>query len=303
MKFVLTTTNLRRLCALNSFSIPSDKILLFGIRGCLPQNTDNQRLETSHALELAAINYINPRCTIGIWKLDSDEFALFPGSTVPSQKYILSADPNHFNQLIPGAFSGWHRGTHNKGKKSAHEAFRNDTFLPVVRTMDDRNFDTADRIFTNKIPNDNIHAAFCMEMTDRYDSAGCQVVVGKPRIAGVRRSDRGPWRLFRELINEWAPNQVTFDYMLFRGPNALSATAAPQHQSLVLRFGSEGPLVEALQRKLNDLGEQLQPDGEFGFNTLHALLRFQEKKLGLVAADGVVGKVTATALGLDLRVV
>ena len=65
----------------------------------------------------------------------------------------------------------------------------------------------------------------------------------------------------------------------------------------ILRSGSRGEAVEALQKKL--LGKGINPgpiDGAFGPKTEDALKRFQERE-GL-EADGIAGSKTFTALGM-----
>jgi len=65
----------------------------------------------------------------------------------------------------------------------------------------------------------------------------------------------------------------------------------------ILRSGSRGEPVEALQKKL--LGQGINPgpvDGVFGPKTEEALKRFQERQ-GL-DADGIAGPKTLAALGL-----
>jgi peptidoglycan hydrolase-like protein with peptidoglycan-binding domain len=62
-----------------------------------------------------------------------------------------------------------------------------------------------------------------------------------------------------------------------------------------LRSGSEGRAVEALQRRLAELGYQVhEVDGEFGSETHHAVVAFQ--KVNRIGRDGVVGPVTRKAL-------
>jgi N-acetylmuramoyl-L-alanine amidase len=62
-----------------------------------------------------------------------------------------------------------------------------------------------------------------------------------------------------------------------------------------LRSGSEGPEVQALQRRLRELGYQVQEaDGQFGPETHHAVVAFQ--KVNRLGRDGVVGPVTRRAL-------
>jgi peptidoglycan hydrolase-like protein with peptidoglycan-binding domain len=62
-----------------------------------------------------------------------------------------------------------------------------------------------------------------------------------------------------------------------------------------LRSGSAGRAVEALQRRLAQLGYQVhEADGEFGPETHHAVVAFQ--KVNRIGRDGVVGPVTRKAL-------
>jgi peptidoglycan hydrolase-like protein with peptidoglycan-binding domain len=62
-----------------------------------------------------------------------------------------------------------------------------------------------------------------------------------------------------------------------------------------LRSGSEGRAVEALQRRLAELGYQVhEVDGQFGSETHHAVVAFQ--KVNRLDRDGVVGPVTRKAL-------
>jgi peptidoglycan hydrolase-like protein with peptidoglycan-binding domain len=62
-----------------------------------------------------------------------------------------------------------------------------------------------------------------------------------------------------------------------------------------LRSGSEGHAVEALQRRLAELGYQVhEVDGQFGSETQHAVVAFQ--KVNRLGRDGVVGPVTRKAL-------
>ena len=62
-----------------------------------------------------------------------------------------------------------------------------------------------------------------------------------------------------------------------------------------LRSGSEGAEVEALQRRLHELGYQVQEaDGQFGPETHHSVVAFQ--KVNRLGRDGVVGPITRKAL-------
>ncbi|WP_431854331.1 N-acetylmuramidase domain-containing protein [Azospirillum sp.] len=75
--------------------------------------------------------------------------------------------------------------------------------------------------------------------------------------------------------------------------DAVGRDAAPGN---LLRLGSAGPAVRRLQATLNLRGAGLLEDGAFGRVTELAVMRFQDAH-GLLA-DGIVGPVTAAALGL-----
>lgn len=62
----------------------------------------------------------------------------------------------------------------------------------------------------------------------------------------------------------------------------------------IVKIGASGPLVEAIQKALAQLGYPLKGTGYFGSATDTAVTAFQ-KRAGL-AADGAVGEVTAAAL-------
>jgi N-acetylmuramoyl-L-alanine amidase len=74
---------------------------------------------------------------------------------------------------------------------------------------------------------------------------------------------------------------------------APTTTTRPKPASL--RSGSEGAQVQALQRRLHELGYQVQEaDGRFGPETHHAVVAFQ--KVNRLGRDGVVGPITGKAL-------
>lgn len=66
-----------------------------------------------------------------------------------------------------------------------------------------------------------------------------------------------------------------------------------------LRFGSRGPLVTEVQKALMSKGlYEGRVDLEFGNRTLRAVLAFQQSTFGKDQDNGIVGPVTAEALGL-----
>jgi hypothetical protein len=72
------------------------------------------------------------------------------------------------------------------------------------------------------------------------------------------------------------------------------AAGAPAYPGVVLRQGSKGPSVSAVQQRLKDLGFNLGVDGDFGSGTLREVSAFQQQK-GL-GVDGKVGPTTWRAL-------
>jgi hypothetical protein len=74
-------------------------------------------------------------------------------------------------------------------------------------------------------------------------------------------------------------------------PGAVPPAPPPE----VLRLGSSGEAVKALQRQLNELGETVLASGQFGPRTLEAVRRFQVAK-GIQPANGIVDAATQRAL-------
>jgi hypothetical protein len=224
---------------------------------------------------------------------------------VPHKRYIKSSLDNGgsgANMLITGFYKDYRKGWHKAGKPSGHEAFRQDNKLPVRRTADDMDYDYDDRLEYMR-PYDNMHAAWSMGVDhDYFASAGCQVIVGYPKCQS-RNSlpDTGPWKVFKD--NAYSINQQSFDYMLLHGRDALKVASNNGNKlSSRLRFGSTGNLVGKVQGKLKDLNYyEGIIDNDFGPRTLRALLEFQTDYFGDDADDGIVGPITASALGVEWR--
>lgn len=62
-----------------------------------------------------------------------------------------------------------------------------------------------------------------------------------------------------------------------------------------VKIGDSGESVAAVQYRLREFGWSVQVDGQFGPQTLRAIIRFQQ--MSGLSADGVVGSVTQRALG------
>jgi predicted chitinase len=117
---------------------------------------------------------------------------------------------------------------------------------------------------------------------------------------GKANSESGPWKKF---IAPFKPGgQESAEYVLFGG-DEVQQMIANQYagKTVILRFGSEGPLVKSLQQALAaKTGKAIEADGKFGKSTFDALIAFQRKTFGPSADDGIVGPDTAEKLGLEL---
>lgn len=187
---------------------------------------------------------------------------------------------------------------HKAGSATGHEAFRQTSAHPIRRTADDFDFDNDDRVeFTN--PFDNIHAGWCMGLDhDSYASAGCQVIVGFPKCEKRGDgSDTGAWKSFK--ANAYAIPQDSFDYVLLNGRDALRLVTRGPKNMVRLRYGSQGKLVETVQKALKQRGfYEGRIDQDFGPRMLRAVLQYQEAEFGPSADDGIVGPTTASGLGV-----
>lgn len=299
--FRLNADNLRKLWKQNQFIVPDDKWVLFGLRGCLPIDDGNYELADEQAVMLENIDHVHPRCIIGQMTPEG-EIAVFPASTVPHRRYIsksVERGGRGANQLMTGAYKDYRKGKHKASSKTGHEAFRQDGSLPIRRTADDIDYDEDDRVEYG-VPYDNLHAGWCGGVDhDYFASAGCQVINGYPKCEkrGSTSSDIGPWKYFKE--NAYAISQKSFYYILLNGRDAMRVTNNARLTPR-LRFGSQGELVKTVQKSLRE--KELYEgrlDGDFGKRSLFAVLNFQTEQFGPSADDGIVGPMTAGALGVD----
>jgi hypothetical protein len=303
MAFKITESQLRRLWEASCFPVPTDQMVFFGLRGCLPSSDSDHEFRTEQDVDIVEPDYTYPRCTLGQWY--QGKIALFPGSTVPHRKYIERAMAKNgvgANQMMTGYYKDYRKGRHKAGTPTGHDAFVQTEGRPIRRTSDDFDYDEDDRVeFSN--PYDNFHAAWSMGVNDSdFGSAGCQVVCGYPKCAarGLDKDDAGPWKAFRK--NAYAISQTSFPYVLLTGRDALRVTlTAPGTLPVRLRFGSKGPVVTELQQALTQAGfYEGKVDGDFGKRTAVGVLNYQTVTFGPRSDDGIVGPITAEALGITL---
>lgn len=302
--YTLNDAVLRKLCQINSYEIPTADLAFFGIRGSLPSGGQYNVFKDSHNLQVTVHDHRTMRCTLGQWKPKEKKIALFMGSTVPHMKYIERAKLKGglgANMLMTGYYHDYRKGVHNAASNHGHQAFRQEASRPIIRNSDDFDYDANDTVdFMN--PNDNLHCGFASgsEPQGKFDSAGCQVVMGfpkRPKIAGT--SNTGDWKIFFD--NAYAIQQQVFPYILWNGRevNAVAENSAAKHKAR-LRFGSKGDLVEKLQISLKQFDcYEGSPSGTFDNRTLRGVMDFQRMVFGQGAADGIVGPMTAEAMGMD----
>jgi hypothetical protein len=297
--FTLTPQHLRQLLDLNDWPAPAAGMVFLGLRGARPANPEDRSWSGQHQLEAIEADHLHPRCTLVQWRPEAGELAVYPGSTVPHVSYMreaLAAGGRGANELLTGYYEDFRRGTHKSGTANAHAAFIQTAPRPFRRTADDLDYDADDPAEVGT-PHDNLHAAWAEVDSIRFASAGCQVVVGYPASpARGARGETGPWAVFRQRA--YAEIQASYPYALLTGLEAQRLASAGPAGMRRLRFGSRGPRVEQLQRALVERG--FLPLGEriFGERTLVALLAAQSRLLGPHADDGILGPVTARALGI-----
>jgi hypothetical protein len=158
--------------------------------------------------------------------------------------------------------------------------------------------------------NDPINGMPSQELAERLVAsrdARIKYVISNKKIVSGTGQDHAPW-VWRDYTgvnphNHHVHLSVKSDEAHFDNiaPWDLAGAASPvakpdlvavSKASPILRIGSKGPLVEALQRALGF--KDAAVDGDFGPKTENALRSFQ-KSAGLVV-DGVAGKYTVEAV-------
>lgn len=292
---------LQKLCEINSFNIPKDQLVFFGLRGCQQVDEDNNSNANEISFSLSNIDYTSLNCTILQWNVKNKSIAAFAASTVPHKKYIersLEGNGKGANRLLTGMYKNYKKGHHKVNSPTGHEAFRQDGKLPIRRSADDLDYDEEDRVEFAR-PYDNIHASWCPSIDHpSYASAGCQVIMGFPKCTkrGANSENSGPWKVFHK--NAYSINQRSFYYILLNGRDALKVSLGPDGNFTPrLRYGSTGPRVGEVQKALASRNYyEGDIDDDFGSRTLFSLLDFQTAEFGTNGDDGIVGPMTIESL-------
>ncbi len=300
---------LRRLMVINAFPLPDEvKLVFFGFRGCLPVDPSDVSFAARRTLKVAPLNYQNPRCTIGQWNLEDDTVAVFPGSTIPTHKYVVASKAKggrDVNQLMPGYYS-FVKGIHHANSARAHPAFKQEGNRIYRRATDNEVYDPSDSPDIGN-PGDNLHAAYGDTLDGSYSSAGCQVVLGVPQCEDYPVA-KEPWPTFHDHAYQDDEAQQEFHYILLEAAEVVTVAEDPKaSQRVLLRCGSEDRaltvqpgLIAQVQKALKTKGSYQGPaDGIFGAGSALALVKFQKATFGMTLADGVIGLQTAAALGFQ----
>lgn len=307
-RLMLSDAHMIALWRRSVFPIDDSRITVFGLRGCRPVAFAGTGMGPDHEIIMTPVDYQVMKCTLGHWQ-PGKGLAVFPGSTVPYGATVTakkSANGVGVNQMGRGRYArytaGWHKRSEGAG---GHWALRQDCPITIQRTGDDSDYDLSDRWEVGRIAGDNIHCAFHMG-TDgnpadaKFSSAGCQTIAGTV-IKGKADSASGPYKLFIAPFSDALGHQKEAQYALFDAEEAqMMIRTRCEGKTVILRFGSVGPLVEGLQRALNRAGDMLSVDGDFGPSTFRAVTDFQTRTFGPEADDGIVGPGTAEALGMTL---
>lgn len=293
-----TSLHLNKLLKQNSFPLPPEDIVLFGFRGCSPVWKDDNEFRQTQAVQINPINYYTMNCTIGIWFPDKQAIACFTGSTVPHKSNIekaMRANGMGTNQMMTGYFQ-YEKGIHKPGTPTGHQALIQKGSRPHRRTANNSSYGNDDRVEYGN-PWDNMHSAWSMGGNSGFASAGCQVIMGFPKCQ--RNPDNlGPWKEFHDII--YGSNQKTFSYFLLDASD-LNNVVNSRVISNRLRYGSKSLKVKELQDALIKKGiKDINCNGIFDWKTLQAVLTFQERTFGKDSDDGIVGEITASALGISL---
>jgi len=257
--YALDSAALERLFRAYAIPLPDDGMVLFALRGALPQERPSGWAR-SIRVRPAPVDHAHMRCTLGIWDRRGKRLFAAPGSTVPHRDNVRKAAARKgklkgrgTNQLEPGYYLDLTKGEHLQGKANGHEALRQTASRFYRRSPRGLPYSPSSPLYYGN-PYDNLHCGWNLDgHGPGYSSAGCMVVAGLPHCP--RRpdapSDRGPWKIFHDVL--YAASQRAFPILLAPAAEALRLLRGPEGRTALI-YGSRGGKVEALQRKLAAAG-------------------------------------------------
>lgn len=241
-----------------------DDLVLFALRGCLP--VAHAGWSASVKLRLSPIDHVHMRCTLGIWDRRNRRVYASPGSTVPHRDNVEKAAARKggmrgrgTNQLEPGYYTDLTKGEHLQGKLNGHAALRQTANRFYRRSPTGIPYNAASPLYYGN-PYDNLHCGWNLDSAAAgFSSSGCMVVAGLPHCPRHERPlpNRGPWRIFHRLL--YGAEQERFPLLLAEAGAAEAFLGGGSAGKAHLVFGSEGPEVKALQKRLEDKGAYLGP--------------------------------------------
>jgi hypothetical protein len=264
---------LNELCDAFHFPIEKDPIILFAFRGCLPKDHEKDNInhsihfKSADQLKRVPVNYLNPRCTIGIWNRLTDKIALFPGSTLPSKDYVKRHPScvSTLNVLCPGCYQ-LRKGIHPRNEQGfqPHNALLMDGFGIVGRphiSKASASIGFSSRIANYDVdrPGDNLHAGRMEPMSKfyssllnlKYSSSGCITVVGQPEEYLKYDHHHTAWNSWTTFIESVSlTEQKNFTFLLFNFDNRKRKSVS---KNKTIRYGTKQSEVGDIQYLLSKI--------------------------------------------------
>lgn len=303
---------------------PSRKRRIFGLRGCrLVDAKKAAAFGTEIEVAEAKFDHFNLNCVMGIWDVENNKICAFPATTVPHLSYMqtfriykhlsddaftlddvtMTAEDKISEQFKRDSFASWKanmlgQGLHihtigvhlKKYKGCPTQDFK--WFGPILRAQDTLAFRHQDWDLRHGRVGDNIHPTWASRrLATRFASAGCNLIDGTgggiDRRTGDERPYGGPFLTFLERLK--GKKDERFFYMMTSGREArlhaeLAASGVPPELRR-WRFGSSGPQVKAIQRRMLGV-RRSRAKGVLDLKTHRFLVKWQQSER--VPSDGVV---------------
>ncbi len=300
--FALTPQALELLIKANHFEPvgPNGKFVI-AVRGGLLANGKKQVEDvTSVELEDRRPDHRKFRCTLGYYDRKNGLVTAYLGSTVPNAYYV----DQYFrgqrkSNLLPTGCYVFRKNAHSKGRIKPALRMTNpdkltlDALTTVLRSRNNAVFEHGD-IWDKTTPYDNVHCAY---YNNKFSSAGCLTIQGADRA--------GPWGRFQKELDKhkW---DTRIDVLLLTGREVAIAAkiiemGRANDDDLVraclerIRYGSQGEVVSALQRKLGFSGNTAY----FGPSTRVRLVE-AERRVGSIASDSIYSPADDAEFGWGL---